>query len=678
MHARQTPCWSWEQPDWVDILGTSWKTFAERYHGPKDNRQHLMAVGYLLCDVPDLHIFGAFNQQAFASKVFGQVEVNAAVHSVCDGLHQWGYASYRVTSHIANALCEALLKNRSPLLEDLTYEMLDTVRRENIPHYLRDDFVAISRVLASSKYISKPLTPLGRGSGAPPDHEALKSVPGEWLAWAKRWRSTSTLAPETSRHVYQTLFKTGRWLAATHPDIVTPERWTRELAAEYVAAVDCMMVGQWVHDTSKIDPTSLGKPLAPRTKNGHLAAMRIFFRDCHEWGWIPRSFDPGRSFATPRSVRALIAPDPRTIQTDVWAKLLWAGLNLAPEDLPISVYTVGPSVVERGPWYPLEMMRAMVIVWLFAGLRSQEFSRLRLGCVRWQREDVAIAGTEELLSKDAVCMLEIPTNKTGTMFTKPVDRVVGEAIEVWERVRPEQPLLLDPKTGEMVQFLFCYRGYRVAKTYINDTIIPMLCRKCGMAEHDARGDITSHRARSTIASQLFNAREPLSLFELQEWLGHRSPASTQHYAKITPTKLAKSYEKAGYFGRNVRTIEVLIDQEVVKSGAAATGEPWRFYDLGHGYCLYEFFDQCPHCMACAKCSFYRPKGSTQAQLLEGKANLLHMLQEIPLSDEERAAVEDGIEAMEKLCRQLADVPTPAGPTPSQLSTGNQQAKTIPS
>jgi hypothetical protein len=29
----------------------------------------------------------------------------------------------------------------------------------------------------------------------------------------------------------------------------------------------------------------------------------------------------------------------------------------------------------------------------------------------------------------------------------------------------------------------------------------------------------------------------LSLFELQEWLDHRCPSSTQHYAKIIPTKL---------------------------------------------------------------------------------------------------------------------------------------------
>jgi hypothetical protein len=159
-------------------------------------------------------------------------------------------------------------------------------------------------------------------------------------------------------------------------------------------------------------------------------------------------------------------------------------------------------------------------------------------------------------------------------------------------------------------------------------------------------------------------------------LGHRLISSTQYYAKKSPTKVAKAYEKAGYFARNVRTIEVLIDQNVIKSGAAANGTPWKWYDLGHGYCTYEFFDQCPHRMACAQCAFYRPKGSSQAQLLEGKANLQMMLQEIPLGEDERAAVEDGIAAMEKLCQRLADVPTPAGPTPNQLATGEGGMQTM--
>jgi hypothetical protein len=175
--------------------------------------------------------------------------------------------------------------------------------------------------------------------------------------------------------------------------------------------------------------------------------------------------------------------------------------------------------------------------------------------------------------------------------------------------------------------------------------------------------------RSTIASQLFNAKEPMTLFELQEWLGHSSPDATQHYAKISPTKLAKSYADAGYFARNLRAIEVLVDQESVRNGRAVT-DPWKFYDLGHGYCTYDFFDQCPHRMACAKCSFYLPKDSTKAQLLEAKANLLRLRQDIPLADAELSAVEDGLAAYEQLLKKLADIPTPAGPTPRQLTGGH--------
>ena len=94
---------------------------------------------------------------------------------------------------------------------------------------------------------------------------------------------------------------------------------------------------------------------------------------------------------------------------------------------------------------------------------------------------------------------------------------------------------------------------------MNRTLNPRLCRKANVPTGDARGKLTSHRARATIASQLFNAKEPMSLFELQDWLGHRSPLSTQYYARLTPTKLARAYADAGYFGRNLRTMEVPVD-----------------------------------------------------------------------------------------------------------------------
>src|SRR5215472_6446429 len=254
----------------------------------------------------------------------------------------------------------------------------------------------------------------------------------------------------------------------------------------------------------------------------------------------------------------------------------------------------------------------------FSGLRVDEIHRLRIGCTRenWNIDSRSSQSA-------AVCNLDVPVNKTNHAFTKPVDQIVGESIRAWEAERPAQPAAIDQKTGELVHFLFMYRSKRPGQLYLNKSLVPILCKKAGVPLEDARGKITSHRARSTIASQLFNAKEPMSLFELQRWLGHKWANSTQHYLDITPTKLAQSFRNAGYFARNVRAIDVLIDREVVVSGKAAR-EPWKFYDLGHGYCTYDFFDQCPHRMACAKCGFYAPKGSSRTQLVEGKENLLRM------------------------------------------------------
>lgn len=43
-----------------------------------------------------------------------------------------------------------------------------------------------------------------------------------------------------------------------------------------------------------------------------------------------------------------------------------------------------------------------------------------------------------------------------------------------------------------------------------------------------------------------------------------------------------------------------------------------------------------------------------------------MLAAIPLSDDERAAVEDGQRALDNLLERLIDVPTPTGDTPREI------------
>jgi hypothetical protein len=77
--------------------------------------------------------------------------------------------------------------------------------------------------------------------------------------------------------------------------------------------------------------------------------------------------------------------------------------------------------------------------------------------------------------------------------TKPVEPLLGQAIEAWQAVRPAQPPMLDCQTNEYADFLFAHRARRVAPHCINKAIVPMLCRKAGVPSADVRGNITSHR-----------------------------------------------------------------------------------------------------------------------------------------------------------------------------------------
>jgi len=653
MQHRGTAYGAWEGAAWVA---------ASRHAGAY--AANVLAVAYHLGGVTGAEALAAGVQPTpFAWHVFGRVPVEGEVVRLQEYLLSLGYGRCTVALHPLRVLLTRLfLLVGRPALEALTLDLIEDVYRQATPRSPeRGACYRLARALHLMGLVAHPLVARAHTG------DATETVDPVWAAWCARWRATSTLAPASRHVVYYGTLKAGRWLARHHPTVRMPDDWTRDLAIAYVAAVDTS-VGGTDNAAQAHQERRRGQPLYPRTKDRLIGVMRTFFRDCQEWGWCARRFDPGRVFATPRAIKALIGPAPRVIADDIWAKLLWAGIHLEVGDLTV-IGGVGGST-PTGLVFPHLLERALAITWLFAGLRSDELVRLRVGCIRWQRPDGGpAAGTEA--REGATCLLDVPTHKTGTSYTKPVDPLVGEAIAHWEADRLAQPLLLDPKTSERVAFLFCWRGQIVPKRHLNATLIPALCRKAGVPESDARGRITTHRARSTIATQLYNAKEPMSLFELQEWLGHRSPTSTQHYARITPTTLAKAYADAGYFARNVRTLEVLLDRDAVHSGAAARGDPWQYYDLGHGYCTFNFFEQCPHRMACARCDFYVPKGSTKAQLVEAKTNLQRMLTAIPLTEDERAAVEDGTTALDHLLEQLADQPTPAGPTPRQFAQGQR-------
>jgi integrase len=631
MGRRNRAFWGWTEAEWIEVVE------CRRYDG---NR--IVAVAFLLRGFATLSSFPKRRQvyTCLVRRVFGSKVVAETERQVRAGLHDLGYRA-RTLRIMPLTLAQLLLIVRSPYIEDITESALLQLQEQNGTVALEQCVIALSRLLISKGVLENPIRRLGLRPvlmlGAP--EVILANVPDEWARLARYWHDTSTLTPNCRLRHYYRILTVGRWLQAAHPQITSPAEWTRSTAAEAVAMCLQQKSGEWAH-RPVAEVRNSGRLMAAHTRIHSLSTLRRFFSDLQHWEAIPRRFDPYNAFRAPRSLQSLVDRNPRILSDDVWAKLIWAGLNIVAEDL---------SAQGRGAahYYPLSLVRALSVVWLFAGLRWDEIRRLRLGCTRWQ-EDVP---------GERICLLSVPVNKTSTAFSKPVDTIVGQMIEAWEKERPTQAKLSDPRTGEQVDYLFAHRSKALGAHYLNKVLIPSLCAKAGLPREDVRGPITSHRARSTIATQLFNAREPMSLFEVQEWLGHKHPSSTQHYAKINPSKLTKSFQKAGYFERNIRAIEVLIDQEVVRKGLAAQ-EAWKFFDLGHGYCTYDFFDQCPHRMACAQCSFYVAKESTRAQVLEAKANLLRLRQEIPLSEPELAAVEQGLAAYEKLIERLADAPTP--------------------
>jgi hypothetical protein len=525
MHRRRTSYWVWPREVWLEILGPTARSFRVRYKWTTTHARHaLVTATYLLGLFDDFRALGIIDRTALACRIFGRQRILSQIKTVVDVIRSWGFGRYKAKD-IQWALCSVLLANKSPNLHDLTVDVLRAERDFTTIPYRGASIAALSSAL---KHIGAIPEVIDRKYGHTRLGDPKDGVDPIWIDYVERWFQTSTIQKNSRERIRYLLFKAGRWVTQTHPACTSPEKWTRDLAAEWVALVCRMKRWEWVQIDDKFKH-GIGQPLSARAKAHHLSSVSTFFRDLQEWGWIPRRLDPRRSFAAPKSLRVLIGPKPKVIAEDVWAKLLWAGLNL--EESNLSRHKNGKH------FYPVLMVKALSVVWLFSGLRKDEIRRLRVGCTRenWQ----AATGAAQV---DAVCNLDVPVNKTSHAFTKPVDQIVGDSIRAWEVERPAQPAMIDEKTGELVHFLFAYRGNRPGQDYINHTLVPILCRKAGVPPQDARGRLTSHRARSTIASQLFNAKEPMSLFELQRWLGHKWANSTQlsgHHADETGAVIPK-------------------------------------------------------------------------------------------------------------------------------------------
>src|SRR6478609_3042025 len=132
----------------------------------------------------------------------------------------------------------------------------------------------------------------------------------------------------------------------------------------------------------------------------------------------PAPFRPGLGLATPRSIRGLITTSPRVIADDVWAKLLWAGLNLTPGRYACQrIGQLLPDEDDPGDHPDLDVLRAA---------RRDPASPGGLHPVAHNGFPIP-RNSPGVLAKDVICLLDVPV-KTGSAFSKPVEPLLGQAI----------------------------------------------------------------------------------------------------------------------------------------------------------------------------------------------------------------------------------------------------------
>lgn len=371
MQRRQTSFWAWSDDEWVETIALTRETFVKQnaHSSAVLGRSEVLAIAYLLCDFTSLFLFPKqrVHRHTLARNVFGKEALNHADQRVYAVMQGWGYAQRSSAwSELDNTLCTALLLNCSPHLEDLTVESLLALRNQVEGERMEGYINLLSRVLAELHIIDVAF-PMGNQPIPAKQRCDTEGIAPVWVEWCFRWHTTATrLAPETRDKYLSSLLKVGRWLALHHPEITAPGQWTYTLAAEWVAQVDSLHIGEFCEETTYQTAHGLvGKPQGPRSKHHHLAVMRAFFKDVQEEPYhVPRAFDPTRAFRTPRSIQRLIGPSPRDIDPLIWARLVHAAIHLTEEDLPRS-----PS---QSIQYPLLLVLAIAVTWCYSALRSDE------------------------------------------------------------------------------------------------------------------------------------------------------------------------------------------------------------------------------------------------------------------------------------------------------------------
>lgn len=623
------PFWDWSKEEWLKAISdvSTRQGIVITMRVTAYLLCHLLIIDHLCCPAYLARIvFGTMKviepYERLASLIFGK-----------DGL---GYTENKEQGrHLQAVLALTMLVNHNPSLDAFTVECLRTTWRLLVyPGHLYA-FRWMVRTLVYLKIVEESaLTDLFGGEALPPVRWEYTEpdIDPTWLAWVQAYITQTNRGEEKHRKAeFYSLLIAGRWLKKYHPDIIEPSLWNEGLGYEYVTWVCHAEVGELVRASYQ----GTGRehlPLQARTIVIRISALRRFFHATQRRPYqvsgqpVPRlvlAFDPDEVLVAPENIKRQIVPNPRTLDPAWWQKLTWAAAALSAEDL----------AAHGADLYPLAYYRAVALLWVTGARRSDEIRRLKVGCVsrEWAPE-MHDEDSNQVEPEENFAFLRVPVNKMRGEFWIPIPSYTADAIEMWEQLRPKrQDPLIDRKEHKPIDYLFMYRNRLMGVYFLNDAIIPLLCNVAGLVDEDgvplrdAVGKITSHRARSTLATWL--RVNGLSLTDIAKLLGHTDLKSLPWYLREDKYQFARAVRKHNPLNRMVTAI---LDMEAIKRGK---GEPAVFYYLGYGddgrphMCASLDYGTCIHQMHCRKCEMY--VDAEQAEVIARRPGVLTIEVHIP-------------------------------------------------
>ncbi len=279
------------------------------------------------------------------------------------------------------------------------------------------------------------------------------------------------------------------WLARAHPEVESFGEVTREQVLDYAASLDAAP-----------SPQS-GKPLMIESKITRLSSLSVFFQDATAWGWEEA---PRRPLLGARDLPKRPKRIPRYIPADQLERLMPAVRQL------------------RCPY-----QRSALLVARWSGARRGEIRNLDLDCL-----DAYPDGTPRL---------RVPVGKGKSERLVPLHEEAAASVRELQRLAVRARGLRDEQTGAESRRLFIYRGLLLSASYLFERALARACTVAGLIDQDGKPQITAHRFRHTVGTEL--AEGGARLHTIMKMLGHTSTEMTLVYAHISDKAMTEHYLK---------------------------------------------------------------------------------------------------------------------------------------